>query len=127
MKCDYLTNHFFSPTAVQTTTAQVTPSLQNLSNELNSVSDWHSLGVKLGVQPADLSKIERNYRGDSSRCKHEMLVCWLQTAHSPGGATWKAVTDALCQMGQHNVALNICTKYCSVSTAAGMSICKHCF
>ena len=93
--------------------------MQELSVELNLVSDWHSLGVKLGVQPTDLSMIERNYHGDNARCKHEMLYCWLRTAHTPG-PTWEAITEALLQMGQHNMAMNIRAKYCSVSTATGM-------
>ena len=93
--------------------------MRDLSNELNLVTDWHSLGVKLGVQPTNLSVIERNYHGDSVRCKHEMLVCWLETAPTPG-PTWEAITDALCKMGQHIVAMNIRAKYCTFSTATGM-------
>ena len=93
-----------------------TPLLKELSNELDSVVDWHSLGVKLGMKPHELGTIEKNYHGDSVRCKHEVLVCFLRSAKLP---TWKAVTDALCLMGEHTVALKIRTKHCSSSPSTG--------
>ena len=51
-----------------------TPLLKELSNELDSVVDWHLLGVKLGMKPHELGTIEKNYHGDSVRCKHEMFA-----------------------------------------------------
>ena len=93
-----------------------TPLLKELSNELDSVVDWHLLGVKLGMEPHELGTIEKNYYGDSVRCKHEMLVCFLQTAKRP---TWEAVANALCLMGKHTVALRIRTKHCSSSPSIG--------
>ena len=103
----------FSPTS------PATPTLKDLSNELNSVVDWHSLGVKLGVQSHELSTIEKDHHGDSVRCKHEMLVRWLHSAKRP---TWKAVSDALWQMEEHTVAMKIQTKYCSSSTNTGIAV-----
>ena len=91
-------------------TAPATPTLKELSNVLDSVVNWYLLGVKLDLQDHELHTIERNYRGDSERCKHEMLSRWLRTAKL---ATWKAVTDALQQMGERTVALNIQAKYCT--------------
>ena len=104
-----LYGHFSSP-------ATDTPLLKELSNELDSVVDWHSLGVKLGMKPHELGTIEKNYHGDSVRCKHEVLVCFLRSAKLP---TWKAVTDALCLMGEHTVALKIRTKHCSSFPSTG--------
>ena len=95
--------------------APATPLLKELSNALDSVVNWHSLGVKLGLEDHELSTIEQNYRGDGNeRCKHEMLSRWLRSAKRP---TWKAVVDALQQMREHTVALKIRAKYCSSSTA----------
>ena len=91
-------------------TAPATPTLKELSNALDSVVNWYLLGVKLGLQDHELHTIEQNYRGDSERCKHEMLSRWLRTAKL---ATWKAVTDALQQMGEHTVAAKILAKYCT--------------
>ena len=59
------------------------PTLTELSNELDSVVNWHSLGVKLGVEDHELTTIERDFHGDSVRCKHEMLSRWLRNAKQP--------------------------------------------
>ena len=88
-------------TVTSSPTAQATPTLQALVSELALVENWHSLGVNLGLQGHTLREIERTYP-DSSRCKTEMLDLWLQKAKNP---TWKAVIDALCQMGEYAVAL----------------------
>ena len=95
------------------------PTLKELSNELESVQKWHSLGVKLELELHQLGTIEKDHYGDSERCKHEMLGCWLRSSELP---TWKVVTDALHQIGEHAVALQIQRKYCSTSTSTGMCI-----
>ena len=92
-------------------TAPATPTLKELSNALDSVVNWHLLGVKLGLQDHELRTIEQNHRGDGNeRCKHEMLGRWLRNAKLP---TWKAVVDALQQMGEQAVALDVQAKYCT--------------
>ena len=96
-------------------TAPSTPTLRELSNALDSVVNWYSLGVKLGVENRELRTIEQNYHGDNQRSKLEMLVRWLGHAKLP---TWKTVADALYQMGEFTVALKIQTKFCT--TDAGM-------
>ena len=78
-ECDLV---FSSPTA------PAKPSVKELSNALDSVVNWHLLGVKLGLEDHELRTIEQNYRGDNERCKHEMLNHLLQNANLP---TWKAV------------------------------------
>ena len=93
-----------------------TPTLSELSNELDSVVDWHSLGVKLGLKGHELSIVAANYRGNT-RCKHEMLIHWLKNDKCP---TWKAVVDALSLMGERAVALKIRDKHCSSSITNGM-------
>ena len=96
-------------------TAPSTPTLKELSNALDSVMNWYSLGVKLGVEDHELRTIEQNYHGDSERSKLEMLSRWLRHVKPP---TWKAVADALYQMGEYTVALKIQTKF--GTTDAGM-------
>ena len=93
-------------------TAPATPTLKELSNALDSIVDWHLLGVKLGLKAHDLATIERNYRGDNERCKLEMLSHCLDSGKLP---TWKVVADALQLMGKHEVALKIRMKHCSSS------------
>ena len=95
-------------------TAPATPNLKELSNALDSVVDWHSLGVKLGLEGHELSAIDKNFRGDIARCKHEMLICCSRTDKDP---TWKAIIDALHLMGEHTVASKIQARHCSSSTA----------
>ena len=97
-------------------TAPATPTLQALVNELASVENWHLLGVNLGLQGHQLHEIERNYRGDSSRCKSETLYMWQRNAKNP---SWEAIVEALCLMQEHVVADAIRRKYCSSSTTAG--------
>ena len=58
-------------------TAPATPTLKELSNALDAVVDWHSLGVKLGLEDHELSAIDKNFRGDIARCKHETLILLL--------------------------------------------------
>lgn len=70
--------------------------------------DWHSLGVKLGVEDYELTTIVKNFPGDNERCKHEMLIRWLHSVRSP---TWKTVADALCLIGEHAIASEIREKY----------------
>ena len=82
--------------------------LKDLSNLLNSVTDWHALGVKLGVKSHELETIQRNYPHDTMRCKHEMLAYCLRGANPP---TWRDVRDALCQMGEHESAEKIQKKH----------------
>ena len=97
--------------------ASASPTLQRLSNELNSVENWHLLGVKLGLQGSELREIERNYPRDSSRCKTEVLDLFLRSAVKP---TWESIVDALCLMNEHVVADGIRNKYCSTSIVIGI-------
>ena len=100
-------------------TAPATPTIKELSNALDSVVDWYSLGIKLGMKVHELATIEKNYHGDNERCKHEVLSHYLRNARLP---TWKAVVDALQMMGEHAVASKIRAKYCSSFTDTGKYI-----
>ena len=85
-------------------TAPTTPTLKELSNALDSVVNWFSLGVKLGLEDHELHTIEQNYHGDSERCKLEMLSRWLRSGKLP---TWGAVANAVQLMGELTVATKI--------------------
>ena len=43
------------------------PDVQNLSNALEKVTNWHQLGIKLGIPPHKLSKIEKDFQGHRRR------------------------------------------------------------
>ena len=81
--------------------------LHNLSSELASVIDWFSLGLNLGLQKHELTKIERDYQGNDRR-RVEMLDLWL---HRTPNVTWEDVVTALQQMGENTVAEIIREKY----------------
>ena len=100
-------------------TAPATPTLQALVNELASVENWHLLGVNLGLQGHQLRAIERDYPRDNDRLKTETLDLWQRNANC---ATWEAVAQALCLMGEHVVADAIRRKYgCSSATTGKYS------
>ena len=77
--------------------------VQNLSTELETVSNWYILGFKLGLPKHDLDMIECDHQRNDRR-RVEMLDLWLQ--HTPN-ATWNDVIRALEQMGENRVAKNI--------------------
>ena len=85
----------------------------NLFNALKEVSDWHKLGVLLGIPPSELRKIEQDYQG-SDRRKTETLDLWLCNTPS---ATWSTVESALQEMNQHTVAETIHQKYIQGATS----------
>ena len=97
--------------------APATPTLKELSNALDSVVNWHLLGVKLDLEDHELRAIDHDFHGDGvERCKHEMLSHWLRNAKRP---TWRAVADALCLMGEHAVASKIRKRHCHSSSETG--------
>ena len=81
--------------------------LKNLSSELATVINWFLLGLNLGLQKHELTKIERDYQGNDRR-RVEMSHLWLQRTPN---ATWEDVVRALQQMGENTVAENIREKY----------------
>jgi len=82
--------------------------VKNLSSELKLVADWHQLGIKLGLLPAQLRQIEREHPGDIERRKVEVVDLWLQ---STPGASWRHIVTALREMGDLSAAERIELKY----------------
>ena len=58
--------------------ADKTLNVHNLSLVLVQVTNWHTLGIRLGVPPYQLKHIEQSYSMNSERCKNQMLSVWLQ-------------------------------------------------
>jgi len=82
--------------------------VKNLSYELSSVANWHQLGIKLGLQPAQLRQVEIQYPVDIERRKVEVSDLWLQ---GNPGASWKHIVIVLREMGDHTTAERIELKY----------------
>ena len=100
----------FSPTG------PATPTLKELTNELNSVSNWYTLGVNLNFKHYQLNTIESNHPADNNRCKIDMLGCWLDSTSNPN---WDTVAKALDQMDEHKLAVKIRRKYMTPTTTEG--------
>jgi len=83
------------------------PDMQSLSNALKDVSNWHQLGIQLGIPTSELRKIEEEYQR-ADRRKTEALDTWL---HQTPSASWSDVVSALQQMGENTVAESVCQKY----------------
>ena len=76
---------------------------------LASVSDWHKLGLNLGVQDYELDQIHRSRPAEGcDGWKRETFSLWLR--HTPS-ASWRDVVGALQQMGEKIVAEMIEQKY----------------
>ena len=85
------------------------PDTATLCNELVGVSDWHKLGLYLGVQDYELDQIERSHPTEGcSRLKQETFSLWLRRAPN---ASWRDVVGALRRMGENTEAERIELKY----------------
>lgn len=68
---------------------------------------WHDLGLRLGILKNTLDAIERNHRGDVSRCLTECLSQWLtrvDNVESRGGATCDSLSYALRSINEIAIA-----------------------
>ena len=62
------------------------------------MTNWHSLGVQLGIESSVLKRIEKDCCADTERCKTEVIDFWL---HNDSEATWNGLADAVEGMGGH--------------------------
>ena len=85
-----------------------TLTIQSLSSELRSVSKWHQLGITLGLKLSQLDQIEEEARFDVERRRVKVLDTWMQITSRP---SWKLIVDALKEMGEMHLAMNIEQKY----------------
>lgn len=85
-----------------------TTKLRAILSELEGVSNWHALGIRLGVPPDKLDVIEQNHSKDAVRCKTETIRRWLNNAATPN---WKNLALALYEIGEKGAAGKIEEKY----------------
>ena len=86
------------------------------------MADWHTLGVKLGVEDYKLREIEEQYH-DPQRRKHEMLAKWYRKGQN---CTWRRVVEVLMLMGEMVVADTIRLKYLTVTTGRCSTVNTRC-
>ena len=76
--------------------------------ELKTVTEWHELGMYLGVHLYELDRIEEECSTNIKRRLQQTLSLWLQRKPN---ASWLDVVNALRKMGQNRVAESILQKY----------------
>ena len=94
-----------------------TLSVRILSCELQSVSNWYQLGVKLGLKLYQLKHIEEKTT-DIERRKIEMYDLWLRTTPE---ASWSHIVTALREMEEVTTAERIQQNY-GVTGTAGCNV-----
>jgi len=86
--------------------------LKDLSYELELVTDWQMLGIRLGVKVHEIRMIASQYH-ELQRCQIEVLWRWLCKDQN---CTWRKVVEVLIEMGEEEVAETIELKYLTLTT-----------
>ena len=83
----------------------VKPDVKTLCSELANIVEWKKLGLNLGIQNFELTKIQANHPNEGcDGWKRETFSLWLQKTPS---ASWSDVVEALRQMGENSVVERI--------------------
>lgn len=78
-------------------------------------SKWQQLGEMLGIDEDQLDEIFTNHQRDEE-CLRDVLGTWFKKSVNP---TWRAVTDALQQIEEGQLAESLylkCKKHASILT-----------
>ena len=65
-------------------------------------SDWHDVGIELGLKLATLAIIKKDHHQQSVECFQSTLDKWLNS----DGATWEALEVALTNVKRANIGLD---------------------
>ena len=66
--------------------------------DTKEVTRWYALGVQLGIKASYLKELENNHKGDTERCRIDMLEHWL---NNDSKATRSKLAEAVKNMGGH--------------------------
>ena len=80
-----------------------------LTNELHSVTDPHALGIKLGIESSDVTRILQD-AGGTERQKTGILDHWLKNDLN---ASWATLVKALKQINHGVLAEKLAKQYCN--------------
>ena len=75
---------------------------------LIKISDWHDLGLQLGVEDAELEVIQKNNPGDFKVCRRNMFREWLRITPC---ASYQQLVEALIAVGDVSQAALLSEKY----------------
>ena len=84
------------------------PTIRLLTQEIDKVAIWHTLGIHLDMTVDELTTIEREHPGDIARMMTAMLDKWLGKQTSP---SWVSIIEALEKMSEKRLANKLRSKY----------------
>lgn len=86
----------------------ISTTVKDVIRELKEVSNkWFQLGVYLNIPESDLRKIGLDCHQDVDICMMDVIMAWKQRFIP----TWKAIIDALAEIGMHTLAVKLARKY----------------
>ena len=91
------------------------PTIELLTQELNKVSKWQTLGTNLGMAHWEITEIEQDHPGDTARRRTAMLDKWLRKQENP---SWMSIIEALEKMSEMNLANKLRNVYVSLVSSA---------
>ena len=77
--------------------------LPTLKLRLQTVTDWHGLGLQLDVPPYQLEKFDSDYPRSADRKMAEVLTYWLRNCPKER-LTWQTIAAAVETIGHGNLA-----------------------
>ena len=72
--------------------------LKQILRDTKEVTAYYSLGIQLDIDTSYLDQIEKDYGGDTERCKIEVIKFWLRNVTK---FTWSELARAVEGMGGH--------------------------
>ena len=91
--------------------------IEELTTQHLAHSEWHDLGLQLGLYQPRLVDIDREHRGNPMACFRECLSAWLSGKDNVNkteeGPSWLSLVSALNTIGECRIAASIKTKYCN--------------
>ena len=91
------------------------PTIELLTQALNKVAKWQTLGTNLGMAPCEITEIEQDHPGDTARRRTAMLDKWLKKQENP---SWMSVIEALEKMSEMSLANKLRNVYVSLVSSA---------
>ena len=96
------------------------PTIRLLTQEIDKVAIWHTLGIQLDMTVDELTTIEREHPGDMARMMTAMLDKWLRKQTSP---SWMSIIEALEKMSEMSLASKLRNQYMSPSRQPAANVC----
>ena len=93
------------------------PTVKQLLIAVDKVTDWHQLGLFLGLEMSTLREVHQSFHAEGlPRMKCEVFERWLRTTP---GASWEDLVTALEEMGENVVAGEVAVSYCGRPLTTG--------